>query len=359
MPGRRVDKVQSRFQNHGIVNRPEEIKGLPDYHPAMMEYRTLFPSTVVSAVHAPRLMTSGLNQKKLGDRVAVGPWKGMPIYALTLEERETCPKECRLLSTCYGNNMPLARRIAFDKALVPALDIELAELQRKHRRGFVVRLHVLGDFKTVAYVRAWEGWLDAFSALHVFGYTAHPVTSRVGREVHRLSRSRWDRFAIRHSVGPQTRLSEAQATTIATMPVGPRAADGIVCPVLTEKKANCGSCGLCWAPAARDKRIVFVLHGRANTRRHKPNAAGVSRVKQVYDIAVDAAERGIVMPTNKEIAAKVGYEQMARASQALANLRSRGKISIEAFQMSRIITITETGKKTATPKNVAPHWRTR
>lgn len=351
-------KARSRFENHGITTDPASILSLSKSHPAMVEQRTIFPSTVVSSLHAPRILGKGTNQKKLGDRVIKGAWKGMPIYALTLEERKTCPRSCHLLSTCYGNGMPLSRRIAFDSALVPALDLELAQLQAIHPRGFVVRLHILGDFPNVAYVRQWEAWLGDFPALRVFGYTAHAPATRVGEEIARVGKRLWHRFAIRHSVRPSTPIAAAQATTVARLPAERSSAVGIVCPVQTSAARNCGSCGLCWAPAARDKRIIFVLHGQPKTR-SGPTAAGASRSKAVLRMAIEAAESGKPMPTNQVLCDTLGFKKLGHASMALKVWERKGDIRVERFQTGRIVTVVASGKRTAAPKDMTPHWRDR
>ncbi len=52
------------------------------------------------------------DNKKFGKLTTwrAGSFKGMPLYSLTLEERATCPKDCKMYVPCYGNNMPFATR---------------------------------------------------------------------------------------------------------------------------------------------------------------------------------------------------------------------------------------------------------
>jgi hypothetical protein len=239
---------------------PEKVTGLPADHPAIVEGRTLFPSTVVDAMDSPRVLVSGQNQRKLGSHVTKGPWAGFPIYHLTLEERATCPETCHHWTTCYGSGMPQARRHRAGPTLTATLHVELDGLQEKHPGGFVVRLHILGDFYSVEYVDAWAGWLDEFPALHVFGYTAWPLTSEIGGKLRILAAKRWDRFAIRTSA-PES-LGGMDAVTAWKMPEGDHTEEGaIVCPAQTGKTSCCGSCGLCWADAAKDRTIAFIAHG--------------------------------------------------------------------------------------------------
>ena len=181
----RPPEPQRRFTETPKLN-PEGVTGLPEGHEALTGKRTLFPSTVVEPFKSDRCLVSGKNSRKLGDRVTVGPWAGFPIYQLTLEERATCPETCHHWSTCYGNGMQLARRHRHGPDLELAVHGELVDLQEEHPDGFVVRLHVLGDFYSVDYVKVWERWLDEFPALHVFGYTAWAAQYR-HREDRRLA----------------------------------------------------------------------------------------------------------------------------------------------------------------------------
>ncbi len=255
----REKRPARRFNGHTKLE-PEKVNGLPPEHDAVKSGHTLFPSTVVDAGDSARILVSGQNQRKIGSHVTKGPWKGMPIFTVTLEERATCPETCYHWKSCYGNGMPLARRHRHGPRFEEILASELAEKQRLFPDGFVVRLHVLGDFYGVEYVGKWAAWLDMFPALRVFGYTAHTVFTPIGSAVSDLARDRWDRFAIRFSSSKPLRQG---ATTIWRQPDGPVVEEGIVCPAQLDEERCCGNCGLCWAAPAREKTIVFVAHGRA------------------------------------------------------------------------------------------------
>lgn len=207
---------------------------------------TRFPSTVTDRGAA---LKPGQYQSKLGKRVEKGRWRGMPIYALTLEERATCPKDCKLWVACFGNHMHLARRMRHGPALERKLWVEMGALQTRHPAGFVLRIHLLGDFYSVGYVEMWREALSAFPALHVFGYTARQ--DRIGRSVAALRGEMWDRFAVRTSgalAGPRTLVIENE---------GDAPAGAIVCPAQTNKTRSCGTCGLCWQT---QKPIAFIRH---------------------------------------------------------------------------------------------------
>lgn len=245
---------------------PESVVALEENSAPIRENRTVYPSSVIDPDESNRLLVSGINSRKLGSRVTVGPWKGFQIYQLTLEERKTCPSTCYHLLTCYGNGMPFARRHKHGPALETKLPVELRELQKKHPNGFVVRLHVLGDFYSTEYVALWEEFLEEFPALHVFGYTNWQAGTTIGDVIIELRDRRWDRFAIRTSA--KTAL-ETGATTTWKLPEGKTAAGGTVCLAQRVEDQCCGSCGLCWLPKFKEETITFIGHG--NSRPGRPS----------------------------------------------------------------------------------------
>lgn len=248
----------------GPLKRMAKAQGLrasvvlaPD-HPAIVERRPLFPGTVVGAGDSPRLLVSGENQRKLGAKVMKGRWKGMPIYALTLPERETCPKSCQQWLTCYGNNMPFARRHRLDDAMMDRLRIELDLLAKRHPSGFVVRVHVLGDFGApeneplaLCYVDLWTRALRDTPQLRVFGFTAHDPDEEIGSAILGMNLEFPDRCRIRFS---GTVDDEGFGSIVI-----PSRADSkhILCPVQTDKTDCCGTCGLCWTTP---RTIEFERH---------------------------------------------------------------------------------------------------
>lgn len=247
--------VMRRFQKHSAPLR--RVMRLAPYHPAATEGRTLFLNRVTPAADAKALLISGHNNRKIGAWVEKGRWAGMPIFTLTLEERATCPRSCRHWLDCFGNSMQWPARHQAGPELEARLEVELGRLQARHPAGFVVRLHVLGDFYAVDYVERWAAWLDRFPALRVFGYTARPSASSIGRAIGRLNARADDRWRVRFS---NQGAAEMGTTTIYRAPAAPRIAAGIVCPAQHGPKADsvcCGSCALCWG--TRDN-IVFLAH---------------------------------------------------------------------------------------------------
>lgn len=219
-------------------------------HPAIKEGRTLFPSTRRFVEETKHVLKSGHNSRKIGKQVMKGKWRGFPIYTLTLPERETCPKTCKQWRTCYGNNMHFAERIIPDADFEAILWLELEALNSKHPAGYVVRLHVLGDFYSLAYVDLWRRALDAFPALHVFGYTARSANSDIGRELMWMAVARWDRFALR-----QSGRSENSYGSVVVPKEG--RSKHLVCPAQTGKTECCATCGLCWQSR---RTIAFRSH---------------------------------------------------------------------------------------------------
>lgn len=239
---------------------------LPADHPAVVAGRSLFQKSVVAPDMSPRLLVSGHHNAKIGAFVTKGAWKGLPIYTFSLEERASCPATCWLWRECYGNAMPLARRHSHaDPMLLQRhLERELRELSLIHPRGFVVRLHVLGDFFSEQYIHFWWRMLDDLRYLFVFGYTAHGGRTRMANEIRAMNRRFRGRCAIRFSVPPDRKLNSMQTTVWWEGEPKPR---GIICPAQTEQTATCGTCGLCWAAEAEKKRIVFLGHGKRKRKK--------------------------------------------------------------------------------------------
>jgi len=251
-----------RHENHG-THDTKQVWALKPDHPAVIEGRTIFTSTVVNADDAPRLFVQGRNNRKIGDQVQKGDWAGMRIYTLTLEERATCPRSCEQWRSCYGNAMHMARRHRAGPELEARIEKDIAALALKHPEGFVVRLHVLGDFYSHRYAFMWLSLLRNHSQLHIFGYTAR-VGDEIAATIARMNKHYSSRCFIRTS-------TPVPAPGSATVVMSDQRVDGaIICPAELSQTQCCSTCGLCWAPSAKDKAILFILHG--NVRSRKPRA---------------------------------------------------------------------------------------
>lgn len=209
---------------------------------------------VVDPATAPHVLVSGHSNVKIGRDVRKGRLRGYWIYTLTLEERATCPRTCHHWATCYGNNMPYAKRVDHrrDGLLKIAIDRDVrALLGVKGRAGILVRLHALGDFFDARYVAFWSDLLDRHPRLAVFGYTAWPPDSPVGRAIAEAKARHGQRFAIRWSNGGGGRDCTVPIQAV-DAPV-----NAIVCPEQTGRVDGCGKCGLCWGT---QKNIAFIEH---------------------------------------------------------------------------------------------------
>lgn len=264
---------------------PADVRSLDAKHPAMLENRTLFPTTVVEVTEeAPdRLLVSGVNNRKLGATVEKGQFKGYALYGFSLEERATCPATCAQRGVCYGNGMQMARRHRIGDADVfyDRLAFEIAGLLDEHP-GLLVRLHVLGDFPSIEYVAFWKDALDENPKLAVYGYTARLPKAKGGDEIGdaiaEVKKAHPARFRIRWS--SQKRQPDG-ATVVDHVPTHALASTEIVCPAQTDATACCATCGLCWESAAREKSILFVKHGP------KSNETAAVAVNQSADLDDD------------------------------------------------------------------------
>lgn len=249
-------KAQRRFTEHKPAGRPLILK--PD-HPAVDGARTLFPKSVGVPHVEERLFKSGHNSRKIGDRVTKGMWKGMPIYTLTLEERATCPKVCEHWRDCFGNKMHWSTRWASGPLLEKNIPIHIAALADKHPKGFVVRLHVLGDFYSSGYVWMWSMLMSQFPQLHVFGYTRRWGEDRgsIKQTIETHLSLMNDYFSTRWRVRFSERGGRMGTKTVDDVTLRGKTPDGIVCPAQTGDADCCGTCGLCWNT---DQPIVFLNH---------------------------------------------------------------------------------------------------
>lgn len=178
----------------------------------------------------------------------------MPLYSLTLEERATCPSDCEQWENCYGDNMPFAHR--YDDSASDfnsMLETQLTQLSNKHPSGFVIRLHVLGDFRNKRYINQWKRWLTKFPSLNAFGYTHHKLMTTEGQLINAMNNAYPDRWQIRFSDDTSTSFN----ATVTKDPNYKPTKTEIMCPEQTGLTASCATCGYCWSS---NKSVVFVEH---------------------------------------------------------------------------------------------------
>lgn len=223
--------------------------------PAVVAGRSIFHAKGVrEVVPGQPVLVSGHSNVKIGRDVRKGPLRGYWIYTLTLEERATCPRSCHHWATCYGNNMPFARRVShLDRGALEAAiraDVERL-LSIRGRPGILVRLHALGDFYSAPYVRFWSALLREFPKLAAYGYTAWAPGSDIGKAIVAAKAEHGSRFALRWSNG---RGDEDCAVPIRSVD---EAVNSIVCPEQTGATAACATCGLCWGTR---RNVAFLEH---------------------------------------------------------------------------------------------------
>lgn len=242
--------TEARFLLEPVTGRRAIMP--PHDHPAITGGRTIYPATVQSLTDK-YVLKSGRHQSKIGGVIRKGRWKGFPVYCLTLEERATCPPDCQLWRACYGNAMNWAQRWRHGPELEKRLGTEVALLADKHKEGFAVRLHILGDFYSPAYVALWADLLHRHPALHVFGFSARwSRTDPIARPLIELAMEQWERFAIRFSNAPVDTCS-----TVTIEHAGHRPPDAVICPAQLGQTESCSTCGLCWQT---NRRIAFIRH---------------------------------------------------------------------------------------------------
>ncbi len=227
---------------------------------------TIYPGKVVRSGPGDMPLKPGKYSTKLGGKVAVGDLLGAPIYSLTLIERETCPKTCKLWTTCYGNSMHLAKRYVWDKSLQDAIYWQLTAL-KAYEKPILLRLHVLGDFPSASAVRWWGEVLDKLPLLHIFGFTSWPWHSRPGKAIDDLRAEQPKRFIIRRSGKQEPWGATVTNQVTADSHIQRETGRAIICPAERtaagfgpKTAACCAQCGLCYNPKIENE-IVFFEHG--------------------------------------------------------------------------------------------------
>lgn len=222
---------------------------------------TLYPSTVADPVPGDPVLMDGANTAKIGGRVLVGRLKGAAIWTLALEERRTCPETCLHFLTCYGNNMGRARRWRHGPALEAAIRRHVAS---EIRNGpMLVRLHMLGDFYSLDYLRLWVELIDTYPDLHLFGFTAWGRGTSIGDAVHRVREAAPDQFAIRTSGQAGRWGSWTLDWPTEKRFVHMNGERAVVCPEQLDANAggargkHCGNCAACWES---EESVAFIEH---------------------------------------------------------------------------------------------------
>lgn len=225
---------------------------------AVREARTKFGKTVVppgtDRFGVPNLLVSGHSNVKIGRDVRQGALLGYWIYTLSLEERATCPSSCSHWQSCYGNNMPFAKRVNHkDPRFLPMLADNIERLLAiKGRVGVLIRLHALGDFYDVDYVRFWMDQLAKHDRLALFGYTAWLKDTPIGAAVDEMIDAFPGRAMFHFSNGGYDTRSTVPIVDAVDCPPG-----AFVCPEQTGQFEACGKCGACWTTL---KNVAFMAH---------------------------------------------------------------------------------------------------
>ena len=193
---------------------------------------------------------------KLGKKVIKGMYNDYKMKTVTLTERKTCPEDCIHWEDCYGNNMPFAHRIDHNDQNLLQKRI-YNELLNSTNKLLLIRLHILGDFFNVKYVKFWSIMLNTFKNIALWGFTANNINSKISlsrniaKEIIKLNYSEHSHIRFSNDL---TNKFSGNSYDI----VKPVKGESIVCPVQENKTANCGTCGLCWNQ--KNQSIIFKTH---------------------------------------------------------------------------------------------------
>lgn len=203
-------------------------------NPALVKAITIHPRAKRSPVDTAILKSvSGNNKMGKGSNIITkGKWAGMPMFQMSLEERATCPTNCKQWASCFANNMAFAHRIDHTHPeFLAKLDAEIAGVTAKYRHGVVIRPHVIGDFYSPEYAQFWMNQIDKHKNLHLFGFTHRARDSDIGLIIQHANQS--DRIWIRFSDQGGDMSANVEG-------------EGFPCPEQTGKTESCLTCGACW-----------------------------------------------------------------------------------------------------------------
>lgn len=258
----RADRARAKITDRRRFHVTPPADGMVKNVAAESAEGTIYPTTVYRAGSDDDVLMDGAFNRKIGGDVMVGRLRGARIFTLSLEERRTCPRSCLHWRSCYGNNMRQAKRWEHGPALEAAIRRQVPREIERHGK-ILVRLHVLGDFYSLDYLRVWVGLIDAHPDLHVFGFTAHSTNSEIGGAIKRVREAAPDQFAIRTSgeTGPMGSWTIDWPTEKKF--VGINGSAGIVCPEQRDansggdREKHCGNCAACWQS---EVPVVFIEH---------------------------------------------------------------------------------------------------
>jgi len=148
--------------------------------------------------------------------------------------------------------MPFAHRFK-NPNIDLILEKEIESLMLKHKEGIVIRLHVLGDFYSVEYVKFWEEMLLKHPKLCLFGYTARGSLDPIGEAIMFLNMKLSERCVIRQS----RNFAHNESNNWSYAAEESFEGASFDCPEQTDKIKDCASCGLCWTTK---KTVRFLSH---------------------------------------------------------------------------------------------------
>lgn len=203
-------------------------------NPALAHAITIHPKSKRSPLETDILKSVSGNKKmgKGSNVITKGRWAGMPMFQMSLEERATCPSDCKQWASCFANNMAFAHRIDHTHPeFMDKLAAEINGLTAKYCYGVVIRPHVIGDYFSAEYADFWMEQVDMHKNLHLFGFTHWPRDSVIGQIISRGNES--DRVWIRFSDQGGEMSANVEG-------------EGFACPEQTGLTESCLTCGACW-----------------------------------------------------------------------------------------------------------------
>lgn len=198
-----------------------------------------------------------------------------PSRVVYLEEYSTCPDSCRFkrYGDCLGENTRADRYIVTPKFWEHA-DREANLLHLNHARWFL-RLHGLGDFFSVDYVRRWIDLAERYPSMHIWGFTHRVPDSDIGYAIKdamarfpKRWRTHWSDCVAERGTAVCFDWHTLSLTDGIVDPVQYR--DGIAYPICPEQldryvrrkpSAEIRTCADCRRCIVTETNVGFLFHG--------------------------------------------------------------------------------------------------
>lgn len=114
--------------------------------------------------------------------------------------------------------------------------------------------------------------------------------------------------------------------------------------------------------STRDLRAEAIASRESTSRWFEPKSPPTrfdrEQAKEaIFQCLSEAADKGEICPTADDLAEVSGVASISTTVALMHSLEDECRIKVDRFQKSRQVTIVQTGRTTAEPRDKTPHWR--